>query len=46
MNSDGLGYKFRNKSDWFRINFNPKLLPGVSIEISYNRSATGLRVFT
>ena len=30
MNSDCLGYRFRNKSDWFGINFNPKLLPGLS----------------
>ena len=22
------GYKFRNNSDWFGMNFNPKLLPG------------------
>ena len=26
MGSDRLGYRFRNKSDWFGINFNPKLL--------------------
>ena len=28
MSSDWLGYRFRNKSDGFGINFNPKLLPG------------------
>ena len=28
MNLDWLGYRFRNKSDWFGINFNPKLWPG------------------
>ena len=31
MSSDWRGNKFRNKSDWFGMNFNPKLLPGSSI---------------
>ena len=31
MGSDWLGYRFRNKSDWFGINFNTKLLPGISL---------------
>ena len=34
IGSDWLGYRFRNKSDWFGINFNPKLLPG-QISIIY-----------
>ena len=28
MSSDEFGYRFRNKSDWFGMNFNPKLLSG------------------
>ena len=28
MSSDWRGYTFRNKSYWFGMNFNPKLLPG------------------
>ena len=28
MNSDSRGNRFRNKSDWCGMNFNPKLLPG------------------
>ena len=31
MNSDWLGYRIRNKSDWFQIHFDPKLLPGKEI---------------
>ena len=28
MSSDWRGNRFRNKSDWFGMNFNPNLLPG------------------
>ena len=28
MSSNWRGNRFRNKSDWFGMNFNPKLLPG------------------
>ena len=28
MSSDWRGNRFRNKSDWFEMNFNPKLSPG------------------
>ena len=30
ISSDWRGNRFRNKSDWFGINFNPKLLPGIN----------------
>ena len=29
MSSDWRWNRFRNKSDWFAMNFNPKLLPGI-----------------
>ena len=36
MSTDWRGNRFRNKSDWFGINFNPKLLPGLYSHRSKN----------
>ena len=41
MSSEWRGHRFRNKSDWFGMNFNPKLLPGrASLNFNSKHSET------